>query len=45
MNRKKKRGKYIFGHIWSFKKSFKVDYLLRKQFKKEKHLFDTTEPR
>jgi len=35
MNRKKKRGKYLYDEVWNFKKSFKLDYILKKEFKRD----------
>jgi len=30
----RKLSKFYFGDIWTFKRSFKLDYLLKKEFKK-----------
>lgn len=33
----RRRGKFTHKYIWSFKKSFKKDYLDREKFNKNKH--------
>jgi hypothetical protein len=38
-HRKREKSKYIIEAVWAYKKSFKQDYYLKKEFKKEKGKF------